>query len=129
MECQEVTVMLKKPSKEEYVLDGARAYHGPTGIEVWYPLSEQQAVKRSLTYRGSAAEYDEGAVVRMAGDLLYEEQRYWKCPLCDAEVDREEWSTWVKAHEEQCKLKEHSVGYECLAFRQEGRARELLGEG
>ncbi len=33
-----------------------------------------------------------------------------------------------RQYKERCGLKEHSIGYECVAFRDEARVRELLAE-
>jgi hypothetical protein len=54
----------------------------------------------------------------------------WKCPLCSAVVwlPRDDKPAGITDMWEKCKLKQHSAGYECLAFRQPTRSRELLIE-
>lgn len=119
--------MLKRPSKEEYRLEGETARHVPTGIEIVFPYPDQAGCDRSVTYRRrDPGDYDEGEVVRMGAALLHVEGPRWNCPLCEGVFYREDRATIVKEYEEKCLLKEHSIGYECLALRQEERARELL---
>ena len=119
--------MLKRPCKEEYTLDGETARHNPTGIEVTFPYPDQAGCNRSITYRRrDPGDYDEGEVVRFGAELLYVEGPRWNCPLCEGVFYRENREAIVREYEEKCVLKEHSVGYECLALRQEDRARELL---
>ena len=121
--------MQKRPTRDEFVLDGATARHGPTGIEVWFPYPDQAGSNRSVTYRrGNVGEYDEDDVVRFGAELLYVEATTWNCPLCGGVFPKDDRAAVIKEYDGKCKLKEHSVGYECLAFRREVRARELLTE-
>ena len=53
----------------------------------------------------------------------------WKCPLCDAVVGLPGggWpATLPQDYFSKCKLTDHLIGIEYIAFRQETRARELL---
>jgi hypothetical protein len=53
----------------------------------------------------------------------------WECPLCGNKVMLPQggWPVSLPAdYFNKCKPKEHSAGYECLAFRKEMKARELL---
>jgi len=121
--------MLKKPSKDEYSFDGETARHVPTGIEITFPYPDQAGCNRSITYRrGDAGDYAEAEVVKIGAELLHIEGPRWNCPLCGGVFYREDRAAIVKEYEERCRLKEHSVGYECLALRQEDRARQLLVE-
>ena len=55
----------------------------------------------------------------------------WKCPLCGAVVGLPcgGWPARLpEKYFSMCKLTDHSIGIECIAFRQETRARELLAE-
>ena len=121
--------MQKRPKREEFRLGGPVVHHEPTGIEVWFPYPDQAGCNRSVTYRrGDPGHYDEDEVVSFGAELLYLEGPTWNCPLCGGVFERENRAAVVREYEEKCKLKEHSVGYECLALRQEERARELLAE-
>lgn len=117
--------MSKEAQKEEYALHGARAFHGPTGIEIWFQHADQKGDDRDVMHqRGVLGDYDEAEIVKLGSVLLYRHLRYWECPLCDAVVDREDPLCAQKAYG-PCKLKEH-YGAECIAHHQETRARELL---
>jgi hypothetical protein len=119
--------MVKKPTREEFVLDGPTAHHGPTGIEITFPYPDQGGSNRSVTYRrGNAGEYDEDEVVRMGAEILYLEVETWTCPLCDGKLPKDDRAKVIREYHEKCKLQEHSVGYECLAFRQESKRSSHL---
>ena len=54
----------------------------------------------------------------------------WKCPLCSAVVrlPQDDGPAGITDMWDKCRLKKHSAGCECLAFRQPMRAREILIE-
>jgi hypothetical protein len=58
-----------------------------------------------------------------------EEARIWVCEICGANVpvriDFGQLSASLPALPQQCKLKAHSIGKECVAFRSLDSAREL----
>jgi hypothetical protein len=75
-------------------------------------------------------DYEEESVIAIAAKLMAFRLRIskWQCSICDQVV------TLIKGgnprlprgYFETCMLKEHMAGIECIAFRQETRARELL---
>jgi hypothetical protein len=100
---------------------------GPRSIVFPYP--DQAGSNRSVTYRrGNYDSYVEDEVVRMGAEILYLEVETWTCPLCEGKFPKNDRAAVIRAYNEKCRLQEHSVGYECLAFRQESKAKELLVE-
>jgi tRNA G26 N,N-dimethylase Trm1 len=73
---------------------------------------------------GVLDDYDRDEIMKMDAALVYHARRYWKCPICDHVVDRED-PLWIEKAHDHCQLKEH-YGAECIAHRQETKARELL---
>src|SRR5262245_50778166 len=115
--------MLPKP--EEFVIHARYAHHRPTDsvVTLKYPNLPGNDFD-ALIKPGLPADYDRDEIKKMGAALVYRARRYWKCPICDHVVDREDPLQIEKAHD-HCQLREH-YGAECIAHHQEAKARELL---
>ena len=52
---------------------------------------------------------------------------FWECAFCGQEVElRDRQPRWPQTTYENCKLKDHYVGNECIAYRQPDEARKLM---
>jgi hypothetical protein len=74
-------------------------------------------------------DYEEETVCRIANKRLAFRLRVskWQCPLCHQIVTliKDGNPRLPRGYFETCKLKDRMAGIECIAFRQETRAREL----
>lgn len=114
-----------QPNPSEFVIHAGRAFHGPTGSEIWLKFLEQNGPDYdAMIQPGVLGGYDRDEVMRMAAVHLYRDHRYWKCPICEQVVDRKDPQRVQKAYD-SCELQEH-YGAECIAHHEPTKARDLL---